>query len=94
MSTTIQPEVTNRDESDEETITLTGKVKWFDDAKGFGFIRTEGRTGDLFVHFTGIAGQKGRRTLTQDEPVSFEVDSDAKGEFAVNVRRLNPPDPS
>jgi CspA family cold shock protein len=62
---------------------ITGTVKWFDDAKGFGFIEREGGP-DVFVHFRAITGT-GRRTLTEGQRVSFEVTAGKKGPQAENV---------
>lgn len=62
----------------------TGKVKWFNDAKGFGFIaRDDGP--DLFVHHTAIVAD-GFRSLTEGQPVDFDVTEGPKGLQAVNVR--------
>jgi CspA family cold shock protein len=64
----------------------TGKVKWFDDTKGFGFITRE--TGeDVFVHYSAIDGQ-GFRTLIEGQPVEFDVTQSPKGLQAANVIRL------
>ncbi len=64
----------------------TGKVKWFNDAKGFGFITRE--TGpDVFVHHTAIAGS-GFRTLAENQDVEFEVVQGNKGLQAQNVVKL------
>ena len=61
----------------------TGTVKWFDDAKGYGFIeRDDGE--DVFVHFSSIAGE-GYRSLPEGAKVEFEVEEDAKGPRAANV---------
>ena len=60
-----------------------GKVKWFNDAKGYGFIEQEGGD-DVFVHFTAIQGD-GFRTLVEGQPVEFEVQSGDKGLHAANV---------
>ena len=61
----------------------TGKVKWFDEKKGFGFIeRPEGT--DVFVHFRGIKGQ-GFKTLVEGQSVQFEVEQGQKGPQAINV---------
>lgn len=61
----------------------TGKVKWFDDAKGYGFIeRAEGE--DVFVHYSAIAGE-GYRSLTEGSEVEFDIEEDAKGPRAANV---------
>jgi CspA family cold shock protein len=64
----------------------TGKVKWFNDAKGFGFIEHEGGR-DLFVHFSSIK-QEGFKTLTEGEEVEFDVVEGPKGPAAENVMRL------
>ena len=66
----------------------SGKVKWFDNRKGFGFIAQD--TGeDVFVHHSSIAGP-GFKTLNEGEPVSFEVISSEKGLKAQNVQRVDP----
>ncbi len=66
-----------------------GKVKWFNEAKGYGFIKRE--TGeDVFVHFKSIIGE-GFRTLKEGEEVQFEVEQGPKGLQAKNVTRLNAP---
>jgi CspA family cold shock protein len=62
---------------------ITGTVKWFDDAKGFGFIEREGGP-DVFVHFRAINGT-GRRSLAEGQRVSFEVTAGKKGPQAENV---------
>ena len=65
---------------------FTGTVKWFNEAKGFGFIRRE--DGDeLFVHYTNIVGT-GFRTLKEDDQVEFEVSEGPKGLQAVNVNKI------
>lgn len=67
-------------------VRVTGKVKWFNDAKGFGFIeRPNGE--DVFVHYTAIAGT-GFRSLTEGQEVEFEIVDDSKGKQAANVSRL------
>ena len=63
-----------------------GKVKWFNDAKGFGFI-TQANGPDLFVHHTAIVAQ-GFRTLTEGEEVQFEIVHGPKGLQAANVTRV------
>jgi CspA family cold shock protein len=64
----------------------SGKVKWFNDSKGYGFIeRSEGD--DVFVHFSAVVGD-GFRTLTEGEAVNFEVVEGPKGLQAANVTRL------
>lgn len=62
----------------------TGTVKWFDDAKGFGFISTEGG-GDVFAHFSAI-DINGARTMSEGQCVSFNVTTGAKGKQAENIR--------
>ena len=66
--------------------TVTGRVKWFDEKKGFGFIEREGGS-DVFVHFRSIQGT-GFRTLTDGQEVEFEVEDGEKGPQAVNVNPL------
>ena len=62
---------------------MTGKVKWFDSKKGYGFITAEnGR--EIFVHFSGIA-KEGFKSLNEGQTVSFEIGEGANGEQAVNV---------
>ncbi len=62
----------------------TGTVKWFNDAKGFGFIAPEGGGDDIFVHFSAI-NTNGFRTLKEGEKVSFEVVEGPKGSQAAGV---------
>ncbi|OGF54135.1 MAG: cold-shock protein [Candidatus Fraserbacteria bacterium RBG_16_55_9] len=62
----------------------TGKVKWFNDAKGFGFIVQDSGEPDVFVHFSGLKGE-GYKTLREGQTVEFEVQKDAKGLRAINV---------
>lgn len=62
-----------------------GTVKWFNDAKGYGFISQEGGE-DVFVHHTAI-NMDGFRTLKEGEPVEFDVTQGPKGLQAANVRR-------
>jgi CspA family cold shock protein len=61
----------------------TGLVKWFNDAKGFGFITTD-EGNDVFVHFSAIQGD-GFRSLAEGDAVSFDVEKGTKGLQAVNV---------
>jgi cold shock protein len=63
-----------------------GKVKWFNDEKGWGFIKQDSGP-DVFVHYSQIAGE-GRRRLFEDETVEFEIKEGPKGLQAVNVSRL------
>ena len=64
----------------------TGTVKWFSNAKGYGFISREGGD-DVFVHHTGIQGD-GYKTLEENERVEFTVEQGAKGLQATHVVRL------
>ncbi len=63
-----------------------GKVKWFNDAKGYGFIEPEDGGKDVFVHFSAIE-MEGFRTLGEGQEVEFEVQTGEKGSFAANVTR-------
>ena len=62
----------------------TGKVKWFDERKGFGFITPDDGGKDLFVHHTNIMGQ-GFRSLSEGQSVEYEVGQGRKGPQATNV---------
>jgi len=63
-----------------------GTVKWFNEAKGFGFITAEDGT-DVFAHFTAIQGE-GFKTLTEGEKVSFDIVQGEKGPKAENIKKL------
>ncbi len=63
---------------------MKGTVKWFNDAKGFGFITPEGGAEDVFVHHTGINGS-GFKSLAEGQVVSFEVERGPKGLQAKGV---------
>jgi CspA family cold shock protein len=66
---------------------VTGRVKWFNDNKGFGFIEQEGGK-DIFVHYSEIQGQ-GYRSLSEGELVEFEIEDSPKGPQARNVVKLS-----
>jgi CspA family cold shock protein len=63
-----------------------GTVKWFNDAKGYGFIKQEGVADDIFVHHTAVK-MEGFRTLATGDVVDFLVKKDDKGIKAVEVRK-------
>src|SRR5437868_15389914 len=65
---------------------VQGKVKWFNDAKGFGFVQQDGGP-DVFVHYTAIASE-GYRSLAEGDRVEFEVKQGPKGLQAANVRKI------
>jgi CspA family cold shock protein len=64
----------------------TGKVKWFNDAKGFGFITPDNGGQDLFAHFTQIQSSGGFRSLQEGQSVRFEVTQGTKGPQASSIR--------
>jgi len=66
----------------------TGKVKWFNNAKGYGFVLAESEDEDLFVHYSSIQ-MNGYRTLRAGQAVSFDIQKGDKGMHAVNVRALD-----
>ena len=65
---------------------LSGTVKWFNDAKGFGFIQREGGP-DVFVHYSGIQSS-GFKTLAEGEKVEFDIVEGPKGPQAGNVTKV------
>ena len=66
----------------------TGTVKWFNDAKGYGFITPDEAGSDLFVHFSGIAGS-GFKSLAEGAKVEFEPTEGPKGPQATNVVQIS-----
>lgn len=65
----------------------TGKVKWFNNAKGYGFIRPDAGGDDLFVHYSYIT-MDGYKSLKAGQPVEYEVQEAQKGLHAINLRIL------
>ena len=70
---------------EEERMRITGKVKWFNNAKGYGFIEREGGS-DVFVHYSAISGN-GFRSLEEGQAVEFEIVDGPKGPQAGNVTK-------
>ena len=64
-----------------------GKVKWFNDQKGFGFIESTETGGDVFVHYSGIQSE-GFKTLSEGDEVEFELTQGPKGPKAENVNKI------
>jgi cold shock protein len=69
----------------KETDMSTGTVKWFNDAKGFGFITPDDGSKDLFVHFSSIQAS-GFKTLKESDKVQYEVEQSPKGPRAANIK--------
>lgn len=65
-----------------------GTVKWFNDAKGFGFIEPEGGGADVFAHFSAVQ-MEGFKSLKQGARVSYELVKGPKGDLAANIRALD-----
>ena len=75
--------------------TQTGLVKWFNDAKGFGFVQPDGGGADAFAHFSAIQ-MEGFKTLKEGARVDFELTDGPKGLMAINIRytEASPPAPA
>jgi cold shock protein len=71
----------------KSTMRITGKVKWFNNAKGYGFIERDGGS-DVFVHFSAVQGN-GFRTLEEGQAVEFEIVDGPKGPQAGNVTKVS-----
>jgi CspA family cold shock protein len=65
----------------------TGRVKWFNDQKGYGFITPDDGSKDLFVHHSAILAE-GYRSLAENQAVEFEVQQTDKGPRAANVKKV------
>jgi len=68
----------------------TGRVKWFNNAKGYGFVRPDHGGDDLFVHYSYIT-MDGYKTLKAGQPVNFEIKEAPKGNHAINLTLLEEP---
>ena len=68
----------------------SGKVKWFNNAKGYGFINEDGKTEDLFAHYSAIE-MEGYKTLKAGQSVSFEIIQGPKGLHAVKIENATAP---
>jgi CspA family cold shock protein len=66
----------------------TGTVKWFDDAKGYGFITPDQGGKDLFAHFSEIRNEGGFRSLKENQKVEFEIKQGQKGPQAANIKPI------
>ncbi|MBU3759017.1 MAG: cold shock domain-containing protein [Candidatus Omnitrophica bacterium] len=69
-----------------------GKVKWFSNVKGYGFLTKEGLDKDIFVHYSAIQSE-GYKTLNPDEEVEFEIEEGQRGPLAKNIVRTKKPAP-
>jgi CspA family cold shock protein len=78
---------TNRKE-ERLKMSTRGKVKWFNDSKGFGFITPDGGEKDCFVHHSAIQGE-GFKSLTEGESVEFDIVQGEKGPAAENVVKVS-----
>ena len=71
----------------EEGKRLNGEVKWFNGAKGYGFIETEGEEKDTFVHFSAVK-KAGLKSLKEGEQLTFEIENSDKGPSAINLQKV------
>ena len=67
---------------------MRGKVKWFNNQKGYGFITRDDGSGDVFVHYSSVGGQ-GFKSLVEGDAVEFEVVDSDKGPKAANVNKVS-----
>lgn len=68
---------------------MKGKVKWFNNQKGYGFLTKEDGSGDVFVHYSSVQGD-GYKSLVEGEDVEFDVVDSDKGPKAANVTKPSP----
>ncbi|KAA6175316.1 MULTISPECIES: cold shock domain-containing protein CspD [Pseudomonas] len=68
-------------------VKINGKVKWFNNAKGYGFVQEDGKTEDLFAHYSAIE-MDGYKTLKAGQAVSFEIIQGPKGLHAVKIEAV------
>ena len=66
---------------------VTGTVKWFNDAKGYGFIARDGGGSDVFVHYSAVGGD-GFKSLAEGQRVEFQIEQGPKGMAAAEVRKV------
>jgi CspA family cold shock protein len=66
---------------------MNGKCKWFNDAKGYGFITDDTTGKDIFVHFSGIV-MEGYKSLKEADSVTYEVRAGTKGPIAIEVKKI------
>lgn len=71
----------------KDSFMATGTVKWFNNKKGYGFIREDGQEDDIFAHFSAIV-MEGYKTLDAGQSVSFEINKGPKGLHAKNINRV------
>lgn len=75
----------NKNDRDEIIMATTGKVKWFNNAKGYGFVLADIGGDDLFVHYSYIQAD-GYKSLKAGQPVEFDIQHGDKGNHAINLR--------